>query len=134
LSDGLPHEISAQYLHTKANQRHGALSKQPLNRRKIMNFIARTFTATALVLLALAPNAFAGKPVNINTATAAELADSLEGIGQTKAQAIVAYRTQNGGFKSADQLAEVKGIGLKTVEKNASFIQLGGAPAAAVKK
>lgn len=98
-----------------------------------MNIIARTITAVSFALLAFAPNAFAGKPVNINTATAAELADSLDGIGEVKAQAIVAYRTQKGGFKSADQLTEVKGIGLKTVERNASFIQLGGAPTAAKK-
>jgi competence protein ComEA len=100
---------------------------------KIMNLITRTIAAAAFALIAFVPSAFAGKPVNINTASAAELAESLDGIGEAKAQAIVAYRTQIGGFKSADQLTEVKGIGLKTVEKNASFIKLGGAPAAAKK-
>jgi competence protein ComEA len=95
-----------------------------------MNTLQSLLVAAAFAFSAFAPNAFAGKPVNINTATAAELAESLDGIGEAKAQAIVAYRTQNGGFKSADQLTEVKGIGLKTVEKNASFIKLGGAVAA----
>jgi competence protein ComEA len=71
--------------------------------------------------------AMAGKPVNINSASATEIADSLDGIGESKAKAIVAWRQANGGFKSADQLTEVKGIGLKTVEKNAQFIKLGGA-------
>ena len=42
----------------------------------------------------------------------------------TKAEAIVAWREANGQFKSADQLAEVKGIGLKTVEKNRDRILL----------
>jgi competence protein ComEA len=89
-----------------------------------------TFKAAAIALsLFVAGNAFAGKPVNVNTASAIELADSLDGVGEAKAQAIVAYRQKNGGFKTADQLTEVKGIGLKTVEKNASFIKLGGAPA-----
>lgn len=83
----------------------------------------------AIAFASLSLSAFAGKPVNVNTATAVELADSLDGIGEAKAQAIVAYRTKNGAFKSADQLTEVKGIGLKTVEKNASFIKLGNAPA-----
>ena len=79
--------------------------------------------------LALSPTAFAGKPVNVNSASASELADSLDGVGASKAQAIVAYRTAHGAFKSADALTEVKGIGLKTVEKNAAFIKLGAGTA-----
>jgi competence protein ComEA len=92
----------------------------------------RTFinAIIALSLLSFANAALAGKPVNVNTASATELADSLDGIGDAKATAIVAYRTTHGGFKSADQLTEVKGIGLKTVEKNAAFIKLGAAPVA----
>ena len=61
--------------------------------------------------------AFAGA-VNINTADAESLASELNGIGETKAIAIVEYRQQNGPFKSADDLALVKGIGDSTVEKN----------------
>ena len=56
--------------------------------------------------------------VNINTADAAALADALVGVGQSKAAAIVAYRKEHGPFKSAEQLAEVKGIGDKLVQKN----------------
>lgn len=58
------------------------------------------------------------KAVNINTADAATLADGLIGVGQSKAEAIVAYRKEHGAFKSPDQLAEVKGIGDKLVQKN----------------
>ena len=87
-----------------------------------------------IVFMALALNlaayVSAGQPVNINTANAEELAESLDGIGDAKAKAIVAYRTANGGFKSADALTDVKGIGQKTVERNAQFIKLGAAPAA----
>ncbi len=61
--------------------------------------------------------------VNINTASVAELCN-LSGIGEVKAKAIVEYRTQNGKFTSIDDLANVKGIGPKTVEKNRARIKL----------
>jgi len=61
--------------------------------------------------------AFAGA-VNINTADAVSLASELNGIGEAKAVAIIEYRKVNGPFKSADELAQVDGIGEMTVEKN----------------
>lgn len=62
--------------------------------------------------------------VNINTADAKTLAQKLEGIGIKKAKAIVAYRESFGLFTHIDELAEVKGIGKKTVEKNANIIEI----------
>ncbi|WCP66223.1 helix-hairpin-helix domain-containing protein [Vibrio tubiashii] len=62
--------------------------------------------------------------VNINTASAQELADLLNGIGIKKAQAIVQHRKQHGKFASAESLTEVKGIGAAIVAKNQSRIQL----------
>src|SRR3546814_18957352 len=50
----------------------------------------------------------------------------LVNVGPAKAEAIVAYRKKNGAFKSAEQLAMVKGIGLKTVEKNRDRLSFGG--------
>jgi len=61
--------------------------------------------------------AFAQK-VNVNTASATEIAEALVGIGQSKAEAIVAYRKEHGPFKTPDDLVLVKGIGEKTVAKN----------------
>ena len=55
--------------------------------------------------------------VNINRASEGELV-SLNGIGSSKAQAIILYREMFGSFKTVDELAKVKGIGAKTVEKN----------------
>ncbi|WP_162356416.1 helix-hairpin-helix domain-containing protein [Metabacillus mangrovi] len=54
--------------------------------------------------------------VNLNTAGLDEL-QTLPGIGPSKAEAILAYREENGGFSSPDELKEVSGIGDKTYEK-----------------
>lgn len=87
------------------------------------------FFQSLLLSLMLSLPAFAGQPVDINSADAATLAESLDGVGPAKAAAIIEHRQSNGPFQSADQLAAVKGIGLATVEKNRQFIQLGKAKA-----
>ncbi len=93
----------------------------------------KTLFSTLALSLALAGSAFAAEKVNINTADAATLDRVLVNVGPAKAQAIVAYRKQNGAFRSAEQLAQVQGIGLKTVEKNREMILVGGAAAPAAK-
>ncbi len=55
--------------------------------------------------------------ININTATASEIADSLSGIGPVKSKAIVSYREKMGKFSTIDEIKNVKGIGDKTFEK-----------------
>ncbi|MBU3145553.1 helix-hairpin-helix domain-containing protein [Clostridium sp. CF012] len=54
--------------------------------------------------------------ININTATKDEL-KTLTGIGDVKADGIIKYREENGGFKSAEELTKVDGIGEKTLSK-----------------
>lgn len=77
-----------------------------------------------LALMAIfSVNSFAA-PVNINTANAQTISESLKGIGQKKAEAIVQYRKENGDFKSVDELASVSGIGPKTLEINKADILL----------
>lgn len=84
--------------------------------------------------LLLAGSAFAADKVNINTASAQQLDAALVNIGPAKAQAIVDYRKANGAFKNADELALVKGVGLKTVDKNRDRILVAGsAPTPATK-
>lgn len=62
---------------------------------------------------------WSGEVVDINTASASELKSALKGtgVGDAKIKKIIEYREQNGGFKSVDELTEVKGIGDKTMEK-----------------
>lgn len=55
-------------------------------------------------------------PLNINTATEAQL-EALDGIGETKARAIVEYRESHGDFASVEQLTRVDGIGDATLDK-----------------
>ena len=64
------------------------------------------------------------QPVNGNKASATRIAAAMKGVGLKTASAIVAYRQANGPFKSIDELAEVKGIGMATVRKNARVIVL----------
>ena len=89
-----------------------------------MKSFVHTVFAAVLSLL-IAAQALATEKVNINTADAAAIDAALVNIGPAKAQAIVEYRKANGVFKSAEELAMVKGIGLKTVEKNRDRIELG---------
>jgi len=63
-------------------------------------------------------------PVNINTADAETISNELQGVGMTKAQAIVEYRENHGPFKSHDDLTLVKGIGARTLEINRENILL----------
>ncbi|MFL5804071.1 MAG: helix-hairpin-helix domain-containing protein [Roseiflexaceae bacterium] len=66
----------------------------------------------------------ADAPLNINTASAADL-DSLSGIGPAIAQRIVEYRTVNGPFQSVEDLQQVKGIGPALFAKIAPLITVG---------
>ena len=70
------------------------------------------------------PNNSNGK-VNINTATLQELT-MLPGIGNSVAQKIIDYRTENGPFKTPEELINVKGIGSQKLEDIIKYITVGG--------
>jgi len=61
--------------------------------------------------------------ISLNHATLAQL-DSLPGIGPSYAQRIIDYRTEHGGFKSINELEDIKGIGPATIEKIRDLVEL----------
>ena len=75
------------------------------------------FIATLLV-------SFSAFAVNVNTASAEEIAAALKGVGESKAGAIIVYRENHGPFKTLSDLTNVKGIGAATVDKNRENIEL----------
>ena len=81
------------------------------------------FLYLAVCMLTLPIVAHAG-PVNVNTADAETISAELQGVGLSKAHAIVDYRKAHGPFKSVDDLTLVKGIGERTVEINRANILL----------
>ena len=83
----------------------------------------RTSFLVGLAALLLPLCVLAG-PVDINTADAKTIARELKGIGLSRAQAIVEYREKNGPFKNADELANVKGVGMKVVDQNRPNIKV----------
>jgi competence protein ComEA len=99
-----------------------------------MTTATRTGRAMALALLAVftfAQVALAAEApplvgvVNVNTASADEL-QLLPGIGAARADALVALRKQRGGFKSVEELKDVKGIGDAGLVKLRPFVRLEG--------
>lgn len=87
-----------------------------------MNLLKALLFSLACSLPAFAAN----NSININTADAPTIAKGLTGIGPKKAEAIVAYRTQHGPFKSIDDLTHVKGITAKLITKNHDVLALEG--------
>jgi len=76
------------------------------------------------LIITLIPAATWAGPVDINSADATTLARELDGVGMSRAQAIVEYREKNGAFRSADDLMKVQGIGPKVLEANRPNIRV----------
>ena len=82
----------------------------------------------AAATLGLSSLTFAADPataVDVNTASAEVLAETMDGVGVKRAQAIVEYREQHGAFASLDQLAQVRGISAGIVERNRDRLTAG---------
>jgi competence protein ComEA len=70
------------------------------------------------------PAASASSPINLNTATVAQL-ETLPGIGSRTAQLIVEHRQKSGGFKKIEELMNIKGIGEKSFLKIKPLVTVG---------
>jgi len=105
-----------------------------MKRKSIMQsyqYAKRTAAVFGAGLL-FATQLFASTAVNINTASADEIATALDGIGDSKAQAIIEYREANGDFKLAADIMKVSGIGEATFAKIKPYVLIIG-KASAVK-
>jgi competence protein ComEA len=78
----------------------------------------KTITSIAALAALLVSSISMAAPVNINTANAEQIAQALNGVGLSKAQAIVDYREAYGLFSQADEIVFVRGIGDSTYQKN----------------
>ena len=87
----------------------------------------------AVLCLALLSVVAQAQMIDINTATATELA-TIKGIGPKKAEAIVNYRNEHGAFQSVDDLVNVPGIKAKTLANIKDKVSVGGATGTALPK
>ena len=84
----------------------------------------KSFYKILLSTLLLVPLlVFAAEAININTADKETLMETIKGVGDKRAEAIIAYREKNGPFNSVDELAEISGIGQSIVDKNRDNIK-----------
>lgn len=77
-----------------------------------------------MALLAFSLNLSAAEPVNINSADKQTLMQ-VKGVGEKRAEAIIAWREKNGPFKTVEQLTEIDGIGPSLVETNKDMLTVG---------
>lgn len=66
----------------------------------------------------------AADKVNINTADKETLMTVIKGVGEKRAEAIIAWREQHGPFKTVDELADVSGVGQSIVDKNRDTLSI----------
>ena len=77
-----------------------------------------------LILLGLPVTLLAAGEVDINTADKETLM-TLSGVGESFAQKIINYREANGGFRSVEELTNIRGIGHTLIEKNKELLSVG---------
>ncbi|MDC9719534.1 MAG: helix-hairpin-helix domain-containing protein [Gammaproteobacteria bacterium] len=93
---------------------------------KLTRQIVLILVSAAIALGSFSPlaNAQENLSINLNTATATEIAYAIDGVGEVRAEAIVALRDKLGGYTKLEQLLEINGIGEATLERIRSIIVL----------
>ena len=130
---------SPQYRHSAADAespKHKRLRSRTCTSHAIRAFVVASVLGVAQGTLMHSPAVLAQSEVpaiaeaaqtpgvNINTASAAEIAEALSGVGGSKADAIVRYREQFGPFESVEELTEVQGIGDATLLRNRALLRI----------
>lgn len=87
--------------------------------------VASLIIATSLPSFAADATTACPQQVNINTADATQLSNCLTHVGPKTAEAIVAYRTAHGNFKTVADIAAVKGVGENRAAKLAPKLTIG---------
>jgi competence protein ComEA len=95
-----------------------------LGNRGVAFLLGAAMALTPVAARAAEPAAGPPRTINLNTASAGEL-EQLPGVGEARAKEIVATREKRGGFKSVDELVEVKGIGKAALEKLRPLVTTG---------
>ena len=93
---------------------------------KLTRKIALLLFVSAITLRSFTPFSFAedALPINLNTASAVDIAEAIDGVGEVRAAAITSLREELGGFTMLEQLLDVKGISEVTLERIRSIIVL----------
>ena len=89
-----------------------------------MNLLRKLAAIAAAIVLTTQLAFAAPQTVNVNSADAETLAAVLDGVGISRARAIVEYRETHGRFLDLYDLANVKGIGDRTIELNEGRIRV----------
>ena len=84
----------------------------------MLNFRALILSFVLSSLICISALSVASEQLDINSASADAIAETMTGIGIKRAEAIIAFRDKNGPFNTVDDLLLVKGIGLATLDKN----------------
>jgi competence protein ComEA len=116
--DAQPFDQSYEKWKAQQQARDQQLAKQPNNNY----YLSRPTPQQGSKQVSSSAN-IQGDKISLNQANLQQL-QTLNGVGEKKAQAIIEYRQKNGGFKTVDELVNVKGIGPKLLEKNKARLVL----------